>query len=733
MKNFHFPFFRQLDAMDCGPACLKMVANYYGQNYSLSYLRERSYIGKEGVSLRGIVEASEAIGFRAMGVKVPFDSPNESPSLKRATLPIIVHWNKNHFVVVYRVGKKFVWIADPAQGKIKIPIHVFLTHWQSDGDKGVLLLLEPGSEFHDSLDYRKRDHTSLGFLIPYLIPHRRMLFQILLGLLLSSIFQLFFPFLTQAIVDVGIQNQNIQFLYLILFGQLVLFASQLIVKVIQSWILLHVSIRVNISLIFDFLIKLMQLPLGFFDSKMIGDLMQRIGDHRRIQNFLTQSMLSAILSSMNLLVFGVVLFIYSHSVFWIFFVSAILYVLWISAFLKKRKEIDYLSFQQLSENQNSLIEIIQGMSEIKLQGSQIKRRWSWGNVQAKLFRIQMKSLAIIQYQDAGAMSINEIKNILITFYTAFEVIEGDMTLGMMMAIQYIVGQLNVPLQEVVDFVRAAQDAKISLERLSEVHNHENEETDQYNKTAKIPSGDISLKDICFSYTPISPDVLKDVSITIPRGKITAIVGTSGSGKTTLIKLLLGFYKPRTGQIRIGNTDLSHLQMESWRRQCGVVMQDGYIFSDSISNNIAESDAKPDHIRLLEAIEIANIQDFIGNLPLGFKTIIGDKGNGLSQGQKQRILIARAVYKNPAFLFFDEATNALDTNNEKVIMNKLQRFFEGRTVIVVAHRLSTVREADQIIVLKDGSVVETGNHASLIRNEGTYYKLVKNQLELAGKS
>jgi len=476
--------------------------------------------------------------------------------------------------------------------------------------------------------------------------------------------------------------------------------------------------------------KLMKLPLGFFDSKNTGDLLQRIGDHKRIESFLTRSTLSILLSFTNILVFGMVLAIYSLPIFLTFLSAAILYIFWILIFLKKRKEIDYKAFQDLSNNQDALIEIIQGMSEIKLQGSQQKRRWAWARIQAKLFHTQMKSLAISQYQDAGALSINQLKDILITFLAATYVLNGQITLGTMLAIQYIIGQLNGPLQQLVGFIRTAQDAIISLERLSEIHGVNNEELLGENKMDIIPEGDIYIENLSFRYTPISDDVLQDVNIIIPRGKITAIVGTSGSGKTTLIKLLLGFYKATKGKIIIGNAPLNSIYQKIWRKQCGVVMQEGYIFSDTIANNIAESGENTNYAKVIDAANVANIFDFIHTLPLGLNSMIGAKGNGISLGQKQRLLIARAVYKNPQFLFFDEATNALDANNEKIIMKNLDEFLKGRTAIVVAHRLSTVKNADQIIVLDKGKVIEVGTHKELIQNKGSYYSLVSNQLELA---
>ena len=724
-----FPFHKQLDSSDCGPTCLRMIAKSYGKDYSLSYLREKSYIGKEGVSIKGISEAAEAIGFRSLAAKLPLhkNGAGDASDLTQAPLPCIVHWNQNHFVVVHKITKSKVHIADPAVGKLKLTHSEFTKAYNSDGNKGVAILLEPTSTFLDSEPTQTK--KGIGFLFRYLKPHRRLLIQLFIGLLLSTFIQLLFPFLTQSLVDIGIDTRNLNFIYLVLAGQLMLFFSQTIVRFIQSWILLHVSTRVNVNLIAEFLLKLMKLPLGFFDSKNTGDLLQRIDDHKRIETFLTQSSLAVLLSILNIIVFGIVLLIYSVSIFLIFLVFSIFYLLWIFIFLKKRREVDYMAFSHLSDDKASLIEMIQGMPEIKLQGSQLKRRWKWANIQSKLFTVQMKSLSIVQYQEAGALSINRLKDILITFVAAKAVLDGGITLGMMLAIQYIIGQLNGPLAQLIGFVRSAQDAHISMERLSEIHNAENEESVLEQKIRNVPNGDIIVDGLSFQYNPISEMVLDDISLVMPQHKTTAIVGNSGSGKTTLIKLLLGFYPPTAGHIKIGNIGLAQADMNAWRSKCGAVMQEGFIFSDTIANNIAESDDKIDYEKIRSAAEIANLEGFLQKLPLGVHTMVGAQGNGLSQGQKQRLLIARAAYKNPNFIFFDEATNSLDANNEKQIMQKLNSFLEGKTVVIVAHRLSTVKHADNIVVLNQGKIVEQGNHEELIKMKGFYFTLVQNQLEL----
>ncbi len=725
-----FPFFQQLDQMDCGATCLRMIAQFYGRSHSLQSMREKCHVDREGVSILGISEGAESIGMRTLVVKIPFvtDSPEDS-GMTEVPLPCIVHWEQRHFIVVYKVNQKYVWVADPAKGKMKLSREAFEKGWLSDDQKGITLLLEPSPDFYE-FEGEKSNKKGLGYLFQYFRPYKRLISQLILGLILGSIFQLIFPFLTQAIVDIGIENQNIGFIYLILIAQLMLFLSQTITSFIQSWILLHIGTRVNISILSDFLIKLMKLPIAFFDTKMIGDLLQRVHDHERIKLFLTNSTLATLFSFFNLIIFGVVLLIYNTSIFLIFLVASVLYLFWISIFLKKRKVIDYQNFEQLSENRSTLIELIQGMQEIKLQNSEKKRRWQWTHIQARIFQVNIRSLVISQYQDAGAGFITQLKDILISFIAAKAVIEGQMTLGMMLAVQYIIGQLNAPLQQMINFIRSTQDAKISLERLGEIHNREDEEHPDEQQLDMLPKqADLKIEKVSFQYNKLSEFVLEDINLTIPKGKITAIVGTSGSGKTTLVKLLLGFYKPTKGSIRVDSVALENISKKLWRSKCGAVMQDGYIFSDSIANNIAESDDQVDKNKLLKAVQMANIQPFVESLPLHYNTMIGARGNGISQGQRQRLLIARAIYKNPDFLFFDEATNALDARNERIIMENMNNFFEGRTVVVVAHRLSTVKNADQIVVLEEGKLIEKGTHKELVERKGTYYHLVKDQLEL----
>ena len=723
-----FPFFKQYDAMDCGPSCLRMIAAFYGKTYSLQKLRQLAHITREGVSLLGLSDAAEAIGFRTIGARISYEQLLEAPK------PCVVHWDQDHFVVVYKFRKGKVYVADPAFGLVEYSELEFKKHWlatvRQGEQKGICLLFDPTPKFFE-LESEEKNRGNFRFLLKYLRPHRKLVIQLILGFIIGSLIQLIFPFLTQSIVDVGINTQDINFIYLILAAQMMLFLSRMTVDFIRSWILLHISTRINISIISDFLIKLMKMPLGFFDTKMIGDLLQRIGDHHRIERFLTSQSLNVIFSVFNIIIFSIVLVIYNVWIFLIFLFGSLLYIGWVFLFLRKRRELDYKRFTQLSDNQSKLIQLINGMQEIKLNNYERQKRWEWERIQARLFKVNISGLSLQQYQQAGSIFINETKNIFITVLAATAVVDGNMTLGMMLAVQYIIGQMNSPLEQMIEFMQVSQDAKISLERLSEIHTHKDEEQDQQGKLSELPKkSDLNISDLVFQYEgPHSPKVLNNINLVIPQGKVTAIVGTSGSGKTTLVKLLLGFYPPVSGTIKVGDSELSAFQQHWWRAKCGAVMQDGFIFSDTIANNIAIGDDDINKERLGYAVRMANIQEFIETLPLNYNTKIGQEGVGLSQGQKQRILIARAIYKNPEFIFFDEATNALDANNEKVILENLDEFFTGKTVVVVAHRLSTVKNAHQIVVLEKGNIVEIGSHEELTKQKGAYYNLVKNQLEL----
>lgn len=764
-----FPFFSQLDAMDCGATCLRMVAKWYGRAYSGQYLRELSFTTREGISLAGMSRAAEQIGFKTLAVKVDIETLRED-----APLPCVLHWNQTHFVVLYDIkspnlfasllkkigvirGQNTYYIADPAHGKLKLTRTELLKSWTTnDKEEGVALLLETTPAFYSekSQGLEKAKKGVWSFIYPYFRPYNSYVAQLFIGLLIGTLLSFIFPFLTQSIVDIGIRNKNIHFVYIILLASLMLFFSQTVVELVRSRILLHISARVNISLISDFLIKLMKLPISFFDSKMTGDLIQRIGDHQRIQSFMSGTSLSVIFSVLNLFVFSGILLLYSPMIFAVFLIGSVIYTLWIVIFLKYRKELDYKRFQQASTNQSNLIQLIQGMQEIKLQNAEQRNRWQWEKIKAQGFKIELQGLNLSNIQSVGSNSINQLKNIFISVLTAKLVIDGQLTLGMMLSVQYIIGQLNAPVAQLLGFVQQLQDATLSLERLNEIHSKPNEEEDTIqNEELRMKSGfslaknkpyrvgepdskyrpednDIIFEQVSFRYAgPDSPEVLKNINFTIPSGKMTAIVGSSGSGKTTLLKLLMKFYEPTKGSIKIGFQDIKNISGYEWRDYFGAVMQDGFIFSDSIARNIAVKDDYIDKEKLLQAVKIANIQEFIEELPLNYNTKIGQDGVGVSMGQKQRLLIARAVYKEPELILFDEATNSLDASNERKIVENMNQYLKNKTAVVVAHRLSTVKDADNIIVLEKGEIVEQGTHEYLTSLRGIYYTLVKNQLEL----
>ncbi|WP_246197776.1 peptidase domain-containing ABC transporter [Chitinophaga agrisoli] len=729
-----FIFQRQFDTIDCGPSCLKMIAGYYGKHYSLEYLREACFLSKEGVSLLSINDAAEQMGFRTMMAHITVDM-----LMKDCPVPCIIHWNQNHFVVLYNVrkhllsGKLYFVVADPAHGIVKVDKDTFLKAWVSNFEgKGTVLVLEPTPNFY-SRQAVKDKHRGYGFLVRYLAPFKKYISQLVVGMAAASAIAIAFPFLTQLLIDEGVSNKNLSIVYLVLLSQLFLFAGSTAIDIIRSWLLVHINARISLNIISDFLIKLLKLPIRFFDTKAVGDLSQRINDHHRVENFLTGVVLTSVFSLINIVLFTVILAYFNWMIFVVFGAFSTLALGWVMLFQKKRRQLDYKRFVRNKENQDKLYEVITGMQEIKLYGSETPKRWEWEQLQVKSFKLNMRSLALEQYQHTGFIFINSLKNIIISFLAANQVINGHITLGALLSISYIVGQTNGPIEQAVAFIKAAQDARLSLDRLQEILSKKDEEDTGAVKGEQRPVPEhaaIRIADVSFQYEgPNSPYVLKDISLSIPRGKITAIVGTSGSGKTTLLKLLLGFYAPVKGSILVGDNDLQQLSPKVWRSHCGTVMQDGYIFYDTIARNIAVDGKEIDPARMERAVVTANLKGFIESLPLGYTTKIGASGTGLSGGQRQRILLARAVYKDPDYLFFDEATSSLDANNERVIMDNLQAFFKGKTVLVIAHRLSTVKNADQIIVLENGRIVENGSHEHLIKTKRQYFELVRNQLEL----
>ena len=726
-----FPLYTQLDAMDCGPTCLKMIAKYHGRFFRLDDLREKSFLSKTGSSLLGLSEAANSIGFKSTGVQLSLNQLAED-----APLPCILHWDHQHFVVCYDVKQKrkngrMFYIADPAGSLLQYTDIEMIQHWAHGNDKGIALLLEPTPEFYEQEDAQETLNRGWNRLFTHYKPYKKYLFQLLLGMVLVAVLQLIFPFLTQALVDIGVKNGDLSFIQMILIAQLLLFVAKLSVEFIRGWILLHINTRVNIALVSNFLSKVMRMPLRFFDTKTIGDLLQRIGDHKRIEQFVTGQSVALMFSFINFFLFALVLAYYKWSLLFLFLLGNTCYFAYVLLFMKKRKQLDYKRFSESAHERGSLIQLIMGMPDVKLANSEMQKRWQWEQIQLRLYRIRSKSLALGQYQQAGSVFFSQTTNILLTFMAAQSVITGEMSLGMMMSVVYIIGQLNAPIEQFIGFTQDFQDAKLSLERLNEVHAKNDEDHSNVQMTHMEPSSfRMELDAVSFSYEGAQRDwALDRVQLLIPENQVTAIVGASGSGKTTLVKMLMGFYAPQQGSIKIGNMPLQQVNPHYWRSVVGSVLQDGFIFSDTIAANIALGEMQIDVVRLQKAIQIANLETFLNDLPKGLQTTIGMDGQGLSQGQRQRILIARAVYKEPSILFFDEATNALDAKNERAIMTRLNDFYQGRTVVVVAHRLSTVRNADQIVVLDKGSIIEIGRHEELIERKGAYYDLIKNQLEL----
>lgn len=732
-----FPNYRQLDSMDCGPACLKNIAQFYGKSFPLDILREKCHITHNGVSLMGICDAASDIGLRTLGVKLTWEQLK-----KEANLPCIIHWNKKHFVVIYKISRKrngqyTIYISDPAGGLLQYEEKTFLRFWTearySEGEEkyGIALFLYPTIDFYQDKEEMSEKRVSVHDMLLYLIPYKRYFLQIGFAMVASSLISLIFPYLTQSIVDSGISKGDLHIIVIILLAQLMLVFGQTVNNICSSWLMLHVTTRIGISIIADFLSKLLRLPVSFFDTKNIGDVLQRIGDYNRIQTFLTGTLLTTVVGAISFIIYSFVITQYDLTVLGVFLLGSLMYGSWVTLFMKKRRRLDYMRFQESASNQSNLVQMVQGMQDIKINNCGNRKLWEWQYIQAKLYKVNIGSLRLGQVQDIGGTLIEQSKNVLISFIAARAVIEGNMSLGMMLALQYIIGQLSAPIAQFISFIQSLQDAKISMERMNEIQRKEDEVPTESRKIIHIPDkGTLCLKDVVFQYDgPHSPKVLNHINLIIPPDKVTAIVGASGSGKTTLLKLLLGFYEPADGTIMLDNIILSNYNLNLWRDKCGIVMQEGFIFFDTIAGNIGLSDEAPDMERIKEAARTAHIHEFIQSLPLGYYTQIGANGHGLSSGQKQRILIARAIYKKAKYLFFDEATNSLDANNEKFIMEKLHQIFHNRTTVIVAHRLSTVKNADNIIVMNNGQIIESGTHENLIKAKGYYYELIKNQMEL----
>jgi len=730
MTALTFPHYRQHDVMDCGPTCLQIISKFYGKLFNIEKIRLFSQIGKTGVSLLGISKAAETLGIQAVGGNMTFDKLAE-----QAVLPCIVHWRKNHFVVVYKIRRNKVYVSDPASGLHTYTREEFLRNWAyttiHNKAAGIVMLLNPTPAFYQAEDDVAVEHSGIGLLLGHIWQYKALLRQLLAGLVAGALIQLVLPFLTKGLVDIGIRGHDLNFVYVILVGQLLITLGQTSVELIRGWILLHVTARVNVAVLSDFLHKLLRLPLAFFDTKLTSDILQRIEDHRRVEALLTGSSLNTLFSMITFSVFGCILYAYNPNICWVFMGGSALYFGWIYLFLARRKQLDFKRFEISAQNRAKTLQLINGIYEIKINDCGTQKIWEWEGIQARLFRFNVQSLALSQYQQVGSTFINQAKNIFILFLATRLVMNQHMSLGDMMAIQFIVGQMNSPIAQLAAFLQTYQDAKISMERLGQVQALEEEEDPRKAYRRELPPGrSLTLRNVSFVYPGAgNKPTLKDLSFVVPEGKTTAIVGASGSGKTTLLKLLLRICLPSAGQVFVSDIDVDRISPQHWRQHCGIVMQDGFIFSDTIGNNIALHAEHRSPGAIERALHVANLDEYVHSLPLGLHTKIGEDGKGLSGGQRQRVLIARMVYKNPDYIFLDEATSALDAHNERVIMERLHEFFQGKTVLIVAHRLSTVKNADNIIVLNQGEVTEQGSHDELVRQRGYYYTLIKNQLEL----
>ncbi|APU97930.1 ABC transporter ATP-binding protein [Sphingobacterium sp. B29] len=729
MKVFfkRFPFEIQMDKMDCGPTCLRLIARYYGRFYPINFLRELCGTTKEGISIINLIHAAEKIGLKSRGVKCTLAQLQHD-----VPLPVVVHWKDSHFLIVYKVDRKYFYVSDPSAGLVKHPIKTFVKSWyKSTTKKGVVIGFEPDGNFfdlHQEENFRRK--KSFNTIFQYFKPYRLSIINLFIVMLFVTGLQAIIPFIARSIIDIGISTQDMNFVNIMLFANIAILLATTLSNAVRDWIVLHLTSRINISLISDYLVKLMKLPIGFFENKMIGDILQRAQDHQRIKDFIMGNSLNLIFSGLTFIVFAVILVTFNTFIFWVFVSGSVIYFLWIFGFLAIRRRLDTNYFGLMAKDQSYWVETITGMQDIKVNNYETQKRWKWENLQARLYKVNLKLLSITNYQNLGGQFIENLKNVAITIVCAKAVIQGEMSFGIMMSTQIIIGMLNAPIQQFIQFIISAQFAKISFARINEIHGLEDEEqVGSFNETILPQGKDIVLKSLYFQYAPKNPYIVNGVNLVIPHGKVTAIVGDSGSGKTTLMKLILRLYSQNHGEIYLGNLNVNNIPLHYWRSKCGVVLQDGKIFNDTVINNIVLGDDNIDIERLEKALEAANIREEIEDMPKGYKTMMGEQGRGLSGGQKQRILIARALYKNPDYLFLDEATNSLDSRNEKRIVEALDKIFREKTVVVIAHRLSTIQKAHQIVVMRDGKVAEIGSHDLLMERKGHYYQLINSQISL----
>lgn len=720
---------RQFDQMDCGPACIRMVASAFGKEYPLSYLRTLAHLTREGVSVAGIRDALREIGMESGTFELTLEQLRT-----RCPLPAILHWEQNHFVVLYDVkrsrwrGRWKYYVANPAYGKHAFSEESFAHFWLN-GERGVAVAVDPTQAFYDKKPVKEK-HSFVRFARKYVWPFRWEMSQSAFGMLFGILLSLVTPFLTQAMVDDGIGLRDMGLIVSIMMAQIFIFVGTFSMGLISSWVSLYMTTRINIHILSDYLTKLLHLPMTFFETKSVGDYQQRLGDHGRLQSFVTYSTLQTFFSLVSAPFYLAIIGWYSPVILVAYLFLTGLSTAWMTYFFRRRKALDYEQFKISAENQNKQYELMSGITDIKLNAYEDYKLDEWRELQERQYRMSQKTLKLGQIQSTGFTVIGQLRNIFITCWIAAEVVDGNLTLGMMMSISTIIGQVNGPLSQLIGFLQQFQDAKISLERSEEVHLCKDEDSRLQTAVPAAAPLDIEVRHLTFSYTGrIGQPALEDVSFTIPAGRMTAIVGESGSGKTTLMKLLLKFYAPTGGDILLGGRPLADYTAKSMRQASGIVMQDNFIFSDTVRRNILLGEPE-DNARLARAVEMACLTDYVEKQPLGLETKVGSEGISVSGGEKQRMMIARAIYKDPQYLMLDEATSSLDAENERRITETLDRHFRGRTRIVIAHRLSTVKNADQIVVLRKGRVVECGTHAELVAQRGYYYELIQNQLELA---